>query len=681
VAPVFQSYFREEEIGSQGRKQKNLRSGPKKTKKIAGPGHPEDDFAGSRRLGPMKRMAFGTVLLLLPLLVGLGAQGGERRWALVVGVDQYQHSDLIPSLKCAVADAKEFARALVEVGGFASGDVYLLTSDAVDPIRQATKGNIAYRLGELPDQVDEDDLVVFYFSGHGMTLQEKGFLLTQDADPRNLDSLEASALSVEWVQAKLKRLRAAKVVVIIDACRSEPVKSQGSRGPEEEGLTEEFSKGFLVKPKTTENDAVGATLFACSLGQKSYEWREQGHGYFTYYLLAGMRGAAADATGRVTLSSLGKYLTEQVPGKVKDDKQQTQVPWPQMEGPGQYRVELGMGEAGNVVVLPTEARLRVTSDPAGATVQVEGETVGKTPCEVIRDLGGQKRQTVEVMVSLKGYRTQGAQVELEVGKTKNWAVGRLERIGPAPGPALQSGQSWTNPVDGSELVLIPGGEFIMGEGWGHEVHVDSFYLGKHEVTNAQWKRFVEANLDWLPGRIKSKYHDGDYLAHWKGGKPLAGEENHPVVYVSWYAAVAYCRWAGLRLPTEAEWEYAAQGGRGYEYGTADGTLSHDLANYDGTGGRDRWDGTAPVGSFPPNPFGIYDLCGNVWEWCSSAYKPYPYVADDGREEMQTDVSRVLRGGSWFYDGRLTRARYRLDCDPRYCNSFFGLRVACGLQAP
>jgi formylglycine-generating enzyme required for sulfatase activity len=245
---------------------------------------------------------------------------------------------------------------------------------------------------------------------------------------------------------------------------------------------------------------------------------------------------------------------------------------------------------------------------------------------------------------------------------------------PSPLPA-----PFVNPTDGSKLVLIPGGDYTMGGGSeAHPVHVDSFYLGKYQVTNAQWKKFVDAKPEWRKDRIKREYHDGNYLKHWTGNIPPAGKENHPVVYVSWYAAVAYCEWAGLRLPTEAEWEYAAQGGKGYEYGTATGQLSKELANY--YGGNEG--GTTPVGKYPPNPFGIYDLSGNVWEWCSSEYRPYPYRANDGREEIRTNIDknmnirRVVRGGSWIsLDYYLSRARHRLGLTPAFTNSDIGLRCA------
>jgi len=228
-----------------------------------------------------------------------------------------------------------------------------------------------------------------------------------------------------------------------------------------------------------------------------------------------------------------------------------------------------------------------------------------------------------------------------------------------------------NDKDGSKMILIPAGEFIMGspEGEGgddehpqHTVFLDAFYIDAYEVTNAQFKKFLEANPQWRKDKIEREYHNGDYLKDWDDMNYPGGKADHPVVHVSWYAAAAYAQWVGARLPTEAQWEKAARGGlvgKTYPWGDK---LSHDDANDSGTGGRDQWSGTAPVGSFPANGYKLFDMAGNVWEWCADAYDDYyknslknnpagpeTMVTFEGNSFTNVKTRRVVRGGSWFYN--------------------------------
>lgn len=194
--------------------------------------------------------------------------------------------------------------------------------------------------------------------------------------------------------------------------------------------------------------------------------------------------------------------------------------------------------------------------------------------------------------------------------------------------------------DGAEMVLIPAGEFQMGSVDGfddekpvHTVYVDAFYMDVYEVTNALYKKFVDATGHSAPEcRDNSTYN--------------APEQ--PVVGVSWHDAIAYAEWSGKRLPTEAEWEKAARGGlkaKKYPWGDK---LTHGDANYSGTGGKDRWDGTSPVGSFSANGYGLYDMAGNVYEWCADWYDSGYYSASPERNPTgpSSGTGRVLRGGSW-----------------------------------
>ena len=215
-----------------------------------------------------------------------------------------------------------------------------------------------------------------------------------------------------------------------------------------------------------------------------------------------------------------------------------------------------------------------------------------------------------------------------------------------------------------EVALIPAGEFQMGgsdsdaevdEHPVHTVDVEAFYIDKYEVTNAQYKKFVDANPQWQKDNIPRNLHNGKYLRFWRGNTYHLSKENHPVVYVSWYAAMAYAKWAGKRLPTEAEWEKAARGGVvGIKYPWGD-LIDSTKANYGRAVGK-----TMPVGSYPPNDYGLYDMVGNVMEWCLDAYdeefyshSPLHNPIAGGRltdivDNFQNVTSlRVVRSGCWY----------------------------------
>ena len=219
---------------------------------------------------------------------------------------------------------------------------------------------------------------------------------------------------------------------------------------------------------------------------------------------------------------------------------------------------------------------------------------------------------------------------------------------------------WKDPYLGMEFVYVPGGCYEMGcSSWTdrcdddeypvHTVCVDEFWIGRYEVTFEQYDRFCEET-----GR--SKPDDGGW-----------GRGTRPVINVSWYDAKAFAKWLSkktgykFRLPTEAEWEYACRGGgKKVKYGTSTGGLSHDLANYLGTGGRDRWKYTSPVGSFPPNPLGLYDMSGNVWEWCEDVYSSNAYEHHSRLNPIYTSGGsyHVGRGGGWNSDSTLVRCANR-----------------------
>ena len=230
---------------------------------------------------------------------------------------------------------------------------------------------------------------------------------------------------------------------------------------------------------------------------------------------------------------------------------------------------------------------------------------------------------------------------------------------------------------GIEFIFVKGGTFQMGDVMGdndnddekplHTVTVSDFYLGKTEITVAQYRIFCKAT-----GRLMPKI------------PPWGRQDDHPIVSVSWDDAKAFCDWAGCRLPTEAEWEYAArEGGRNVRFGNGKNMANPSEINFNAdykkpysVVGVYRHK-TTPVASFSPNSLGLYDMSGNVYEWCSD-WSDANYYSSSPRLNPQgpsVGSHRALRGGSWYELPRYVRCAYRNRCDPIYSNKGFGFRVA------
>lgn len=240
-----------------------------------------------------------------------------------------------------------------------------------------------------------------------------------------------------------------------------------------------------------------------------------------------------------------------------------------------------------------------------------------------------------------------------------------------------------------EMVQVQGGTFMMGctgeqggdcydnERPAHYVSVNSFKLSKTEITNAQYAAFLNGRqinasglyhgqklIDIASSYLLLEYTDGKWRAKW-------GFENYPIVAVTWHGAYEYCNWAGGRLPTEAEWEYAARGGNkssGYKYSGSN--IIEEVAWFtDNSGGR-----VHEVATKKPNELGLYDMSGNVWEWCYDWYGSYSSGSQNNPVGAPSGSSRVNRGGSWNYNARYCRVSYRSSNAPAGSNRDLGFRL-------
>lgn len=355
-------------------------------------------------------------------------------------------------------------------------------------------------------------------------------------------------------------------------------------------------------------------------------------------------------------------------------------------------VEVGQLLAVEQMVVGSVSKIGQTYSVTARLIGVEkGNLLGVGTCDLKGDIG-------DLMSCLRSVAEQ---------LTGNQPVTRSE-------PTQTQATKPTNTGELPEMVFVKGGTFRMGSDDGqddekpvHTVTVSDFRMGKYEVTVAEFEKFVSET----GYRTEAEKGDGSYIwtgstwekkagVNWRcdaqGNVRRSSELNHPVIHVSWNDAVAYCGWLGqttgneYRLPTEAEWEYAARSGnKNYKYswgnfgpeGKRGGNIADESAkrvwncNWNWQGYDDGFAYTSPVGSYDPNELGLYDMTGNVWEWCADWYDSeyYKKSTEHNPTGPSSGTDRVLRGSSWGSIPIDVRCASRNNSQPYNRYSSYGFR--------
>lgn len=607
-------------------------------------------------------------------------------YALVIGNGAYPMKNGWNPLSGAVEDVKEVAEVL-EQHGF---NVTLKIDVTKSEFNKAFSEFI-YEFGK-----DKNSRLLFYYAGHGYTTkaatgEDLGYLVMLDT-PSPANAAEFDLYSVDMVKfvSDSKKIHAKHVLFMFDSCFSGTVLNLRNR----------------TTPSHITDRIKNPVRQFITAGRADEPVPDRSEFKKAFLNLLEGRVEEPIPDGYLTGVELGDYLYRTVPkfsqgqhpqhGKIHDQQLNT----------GDFVFVLSQNEQdGNEdsgIELDTIATLNITSTPEGAKVYIDDVLVGTTPLRSYQiDTGVSLEKQANVGLELSGYKTRVKKITLKGGQEFPWesALEKMKRepVLPKPKPSVPETTVEENVIvneqkrllspyvpqtivgkDGAEMVLIPAGEFQMGSNHTsdpneqpvHTVYVDAFYMDVHEVTVGQYYQFTRATGHPAPSYSLS---------------PFSPMDQHPMVYVSWHDAMAYAKWAGKRLPTEAEWEKAARGGYiGQKYpwgnGPPDGTQCN-FADKSGanSGSWENWDKsaddgyvyTAPVGSYPPNGYGLYDMAGNVWEWCFDAYDENIYtnsprrnpiagiiVTNTTNNSITVNESRVLRGGSWTPHPQNVRSAHR-----------------------
>ena len=587
-------------------------------------------------------------------------------YALVVGVSDYTNG--WPDLREVVNDTRD-VKAALEQHGFI---VTIVENPTAAQLENAMKDFIATR------GLGAENRLLFYFAGHGYTQKKAyganmGYIVPSDVPLPDKDQAGflRKAISMENFNSYAREINAKHVLFIFDSCFSGSIFALARAVP------------AVITYKTSEpvRQFVTAGSADETVPDKSI---------FKQQFLAALNGEGdSNGDGYITGNELGEFLQTKVVNYTRESQhpQYGKIRDPQLDkGDFVFVVPLTLPPSTKLDLsrYETEANRLAAAKAQWEKWQNEMNASFQKVEALDRDPNLSPVSKVQMWQDfLNSYSNDNPFSIEDNGMRLKALVEKIAlRIQPvivdSSKPTISSVDVKITKLPDDEMVLIPAGTFMMGSDDGdddekpeHQVYVDAFYMDKYEVTVAKYQQFLNANKSY------PKRDEWDEQLQYP---------KHPIVYVSWDDANAYAKWVGKRLPTEAEWEYAARGGYTgvggkpkYKYPWGD-DASPSKANFNADGTRDYgWENAKrylkDVGSYAANGYGLYDIVGNVWEWCADWFA-WDYYQNSPKQNPQgpsVGTQRVFRGGGWGNIQSNVCCADRSWFDPTYRSNLVGFR--------